>query len=188
MLLPGCQHGHHRLVDPGALPVPEGTHDLPLNHMLPQRPLRPVVGGLNTGNDEEGKPVGDAVPHLSGELSYLLGLVGPPRPLPHQGPRLLNQPLRLPGGRPVLRRHVEAPVHHVQCLRERPRLVYPIRKVPRLPEEMGPAPLDAPRIARVRPPAIADHHALKVRSQDLSEDLLAPALPDARARAVRGLF
>ena len=51
MLLLGGQHCHLRFVDPGALTVPEATHDPPLNHILPQRPLRPVIGGLGADDD-----------------------------------------------------------------------------------------------------------------------------------------
>ena len=42
----GHRHSHHRHIDPGALTVPEAAHDLPLDHVLSQRPLRSVVGGL----------------------------------------------------------------------------------------------------------------------------------------------
>jgi len=78
LLFLGGQHGHHRLIDPCALTVPEAAHHLPLNHMLPQRPLRPVIRSLHTRHREEGEPVAQAVQHLSREPPHLPRLIRPP--------------------------------------------------------------------------------------------------------------
>ena len=182
MPLPRRQHSHHRLIDPGTLPVPERPKDLPLNHKLPESPLCSIIRGFNAGHGEKGEPVIQAIPHLGSKPPHLLRLIRPPRPPLHHGPRLQRQPRPLPRGRLIHGPATETPVQAPQRLPEGTRLLHPLRKVLRLPEEMGPAPLYPRGEAWVRTPAIADDDPIEALSQYLLQNLAAPALPDRYQR------
>jgi len=139
---------------------------------------------------------------FGGEPPHLDGLVTPPRPALHHGPRLPRQPLRLLGGRLVHGPATETTVQAPQRLPEGSRLAMPLRKILRLPEEMGPAPLDTVCEAPVGPPPVADDDPVEAFYQYLLQDLLAllfriainVSLPvvkaqvQCRARATLGVF